>query len=288
MKKILFAALALTMGISACVKDNPFIGISNVAHTPGSVTPDDAVTVTATTTGVKSADLIYTVDNGIPQTVAMTLVSDGSGTFIGAVFTGVIPAQADGAKVVYHIVGKGDGGSARSDNKEYTVSTVVIDYTLLVLNEIDGNGKFVEIYNKGAVAIPLTGVTLVKNESETWWTGGAGVTIAAGGRYSIAQTGSSVTGVDEFTGASGISARQNLKFELKDPAATVLDTFLRTNGGALKASVTPDYSLNMADGGGGIYSFSRTPDGTGTFNLATPTPGAANGASAGPIVTNPS
>jgi len=156
-----------------------------------------------------------------------------------------------------------------------------IDYTQLVINEIDGNGKFVEIYNKGSVAISLTDVTLVKNESGTWWTGGA-VSIAAGGYYTISQSGQSDPGASETTGASGISPKQNLKFQLKAPNATEIDVFLRTNGGALGGGVTPDY------GSGTPYSFSRCPDGTGAFGLALPSCNAANPATeVGPIVTNP-
>ena len=151
----------------------------------------------------------------------------------------------------------------------------------LVINEVDGNGKFVEIYNKGTASVSLEGLTLVKNESGTWWTGGAGATIAAGGFYTVAQTGQGTGCESEATGANGISPKQNVKFELKKSDGTVLDTFVRTNGGNLGDGVTPDY------GSGTKYSFSRCPDGTGSFQLAVPSCNAANNASAGDIVTNP-
>ncbi|MCL1942573.1 MAG: lamin tail domain-containing protein [Candidatus Azobacteroides sp.] len=151
----------------------------------------------------------------------------------------------------------------------------------LVINEVDGNGKFVEIYNSGTEAISLEGYSLVKNEASTWWTGKATTTIAAGGYYTIAQSGGA-NGADEYNGASGISPKQNVKFELKSPdGKTVVDYFARTNGGNWGNSVTPDY------GAGTPYSFSRCPDGTGDFQLAVPSCNAANNASAGDIVTNP-
>ena len=150
----------------------------------------------------------------------------------------------------------------------------------LVINEVDGNGKFVEIYNRGTESVSLEGLTLVKNESGTWWTGGADVTLAAGGFYTVAQSGGA-SGANEYTGASGISAKQNVKFELKNTDGTVIDTFARTNGGNWSDSVTPDYSS------GTQYSFSRCPDGIGSFQLAVPSCNATNGASAGDIVTNP-
>jgi len=134
----------------------------------------------------------------------------------------------------------------------------------LSLNEVDGNGKFVEIYNKSAAAVSLEGVTLVKNESGVWWTGAAGLTISAGGYYVVAQSGGTTT-FDENTGASGISPKQTLKFELKNSSGDVIDQFSRgvTPWGTAISDVTPN-------------SFSRCPDGTGDFKLATPSPKAAN------------
>ena len=52
MKKIMFVALALLMGLASCVKDKqyPGINISNVSYAPTAVQADDDVTVTATIT----------------------------------------------------------------------------------------------------------------------------------------------------------------------------------------------------------------------------------------------
>ena len=54
-----------------------------------------------------------------------------------------------------------------------TNSDGIIDATAsaLVINEIDGNGKFVEIYNNSDKELSLEGVTLHKNEKGTWCTG---------------------------------------------------------------------------------------------------------------------
>jgi hypothetical protein len=160
-----------------------------------------------------------------------------------------------------------------------------VDYSGLVINEVDGNGKFIELYNKGTAAIPLTGLTLRKNGTEGWWTGAAQSTIAAGGYYTIYQVGTNIpTDVGmEATGASGISPKKTLSFDLKTPdGSTTIDRLarLKTGDDTLDASCTPDY------GTVGPYSFSRCPDGTGSFALAVPTPAAANGASQGAIVTN--
>jgi len=139
-----------------------------------------------------------------------------------------------------------------------------VDYSPLVINEIDGNGKFVEIYNKGTKTVSLENLTLIKNESQTWWMGTADKTIDAGGYYVVAQSGGTEV-FDENNGASGISAKQTLKFELKNPNKVVIDSFSRgvAPWGAGISDVTPN-------------SFSRCPDGTGDFKLATPSPRAAN------------
>jgi len=145
-----------------------------------------------------------------------------------------------------------------------TTQAPTIDYSQLVINEIDGNGKFVEIYNKGTEAVSLENLTLVKNETQVWWTGAAGKTIAADGYYVVAQSGGTDV-FDENTGASGISPKQTVKFELKQLNGEVIDSFSRgvAPWSTSISDVTPD-------------SFSRCPNGTGDFMLATPSPKAAN------------
>ncbi|MCL1867578.1 MAG: lamin tail domain-containing protein, partial [Paludibacter sp.] len=155
------------------------------------------------------------------------------------------------------------------------------DYTGLIINEVDGNGKFVELYNNSSNPISLEGVMLIKDESSTWWIGGD-ISIAAHGFYTIAQSGGA-SGANEYTGASGISTKKIVKFELKSPyGALIIDFFARTlEGRNFGDNCTPDYA------GPPSYSFSRCPNGTGEFGLATPSCNSANPAiAAGAIVTN--
>ncbi len=206
----------------------------------------------------------------------------------GNIYVAKIMPQAVGDTVVYYIEATNENGSAQSSRAGYRVGATTVDYGQLVINEVDGNGKFVEIYNKGAAAISLEGVFLIKNEEtaakKVWWTGGASTTIAAGGYYTIVNKDATTAGANEYTGVSGISAKQNVKFELKNPSEDVVDTFLRLSiDGVLGDEITPDYSKAA----NGIYSFSRCPDGTGAFGLAVPSCNAANPATAaGDIVTN--
>jgi len=201
----------------------------------------------------------------------------------GDVYSATIGAQSAGSIVVYTLSATGSDDQSADVSAGYTVVSDPVNYHNLVINEIDGNHKFVELYNKGNAAIPLDQVYLVKNDqANRWWTGKAGAVIQPKGYYAVAQTveGSNINpnppaNASEYTGINGISCSQNVKFELRMPDHTLLDSFLRMKeGGALSDRITPDYST------GTPYSFSRCPDGTGAFGLAPPSCNAANPATA--------
>lgn len=139
---------------------------------------------------------------------------------------------------------------------------VEADYSGLILNEIDGNSKAIELYNAGEIAIPLTGVTLWKNDGESaWWRGSAeSGSIEPGGYVLIIQSGPA-----GFSGGSGISPKQLLKFELKDPTEESLGIFQRGDSGFGEGA--DDVAPN---------SFQRIPNATGGWKQAVPTNGAAN------------
>ncbi|MDR1552804.1 MAG: lamin tail domain-containing protein [Prevotellaceae bacterium] len=241
--------------------------ITDLAHTPASPTNDEDVIVTATVTageGTLTSVKVQWTLNTTPQTdITMTNAAD--------VYSATIVKQVAGSAIAYSVVATNSAGGTSTVSGTYTVrDATVIDYTGLVINEIDGNGKFIELYNKGTVDIPLAGVTLVKNESATWWTGGA-ATLAAGEYYTISQSGQTDPGADETTGASGISPKQNLKFQLKDPDDNELDVFFRSNGEALGTIVIPAYDATTPK-----YAFARCPDGIGAFGLAEPSCDIAN------------
>lgn len=250
MKKIfLFALAALALGFSGCVEDEPYVGISAVSHTPLSVTPEDAITVTATTLNVTSATLIYTVNGGAEQSVAMT----GSGN----TFTGTIPSQAEGSVVRYWVV----SGTAVSETREFTVSAVAIDYTQLVLNEVNGEQKFIEIYNKGTVAIDLQGIKVERNEGASSYTQATSIMLPAGGFAVVTANNfapdpaAPASAIMLGALGSGISAQQALKVTLTAPdGTTILDTFIRQRG---------DDSWGTTTNYDNVGAYTRYPDGTG-------------------------
>ena len=157
----------------------------------------------------------------------------------------------------------------------------------VVMNELDGQNKFIELYNTTDKEISLEGVTLVKYDSSkeggksTTWEGAAGMKIAAKG-YVVLES-SDLADPEEkgdpnykyesanhvFKG--GLSPKKNVMIELYDAKGKLLDTFVRGTEGAGWNQVK-GYAENEE------CSFSRVPNGTGNFAYAAPTKGAANGA----------
>ena len=157
---------------------------------------------------------------------------------------------------------------------------VEADYTKLVLNEVSGNNKFVEIYNSGTAAIPLAGVKLQRNngpaEGGSEWVGTASDAIPAGA-YRLFLF-NSFTPADLETNpayvgwkvSSGISSGQVLKVAIVDPEGTPISVFIRGDDPLPAWQSTAGVTQNSTD------TYSRMTDGTWAY--AAPTPGAANGA----------
>ncbi len=262
MKKILFAALALIVAMASCVKDPQYPGvtISDVTYTPKAVQADVPVTVTATITSFSEvkATLYYTVDDGKINEVGMDPAAEKN------VFSAVIPGQPNDAKVNFHIVAQGEL-VATSAEMEYVVGAVAIDYSVLQLNELNGNDKFIEIFNNGTEDLNLNGVFIEKDAEQNWVADNT-VTIPAGGYlllYSedVAADHSEVPATLIFH--SGLSAKKNVRIQLFTPAGESIDDF------NLVAIDQNDPSMIPAPA-----SYSRNAD--GNWYYADATPGAAN------------
>ncbi len=93
--------------------------VANLAFSPLQPTSVDAVTVTADVSddlGLTAVNLVYTVDGGAAQTVAMTLG-------VAPQYSGTIPAQADLASVSFHVEATDTGSNTTSSaNGGYLVS----------------------------------------------------------------------------------------------------------------------------------------------------------------------
>ena len=157
----------------------------------------------------------------------------------------------------------------------------------LVLNELSGADKFIELYNTTEAELSLEGVYVVKYDSSkdggksTTWTGKAGMTIAAGG-YVVLESSDLADPAEDgdenyvyespnhvFKG--GLSGKKNVFIELYDAEDIKLSEFKRGDEGA---------GWNQVSGFNNDkkHTFSRVPNGTGEWAYADPTKGAENGA----------
>ena len=167
------------------------------------------------------------------------------------------------------------GGSIGSANNGYAG---------LVLNEIDGNNKCIELYNGSANTIPLEGCTLKKDEKLVW-TGAPGYAIESDSYVLLYSTDVTIPGeAQEGYDAglqfdSGLSAKKNVLVQLYDASSVLKDSFQRGEKGTKWGKT--DLPLNVSN------SFSRVPNGTGPWKYAAPTPGAVNGDSTGEIEMEP-
>ncbi len=265
MKKIMFVALALLMGLASCVKDKqyPGITISNVTYNPTAVQENDEVTVIATITSfqkILEAKVVYTID-GESLALAMTEGTDN-------LYKAVIPAYPDGTTVSFYVEADNNEVTAASPVMEYTVGAVAVDYTVLRLNELNGNDKFIEIYNAGADAINLNGVYIEKDGTQNWLADNT-VKIDAGGYLLLYSEDVTIDGAaqagypESLTFHSGLSAKKNVRVQLFTPAGVSIDDFNLTN---IEAN-DPAYIPAPA-------SYSRNAD--GKWYYADATPGAVN------------
>ena len=258
----MFVALALLMGLASCVKDKqyPGITISNVSYTPTAVQEETPVTVTATITSFKEileAKVIYTIDEE-SLTLAMTKGADD-------LYSAVIPAYPDGTTVSFYVEADNIEVTAASPVMEYTVGAVAVDYSVLRLNELNGNDKFIEIYNAGAEAINLNGVYIEKDGAQNWL-GDNTVKIDAGAYlvlYSEDVTLDHPDVPEALIFHSGLSAKKNVRIQLFTPAGVSIDDFNLTNIDANDPAYIPAPA-----------SYSRNAD--GKWYYADATPGAVN------------
>ena len=166
----------------------------------------------------------------------------------------------------------------------------------IVLNELSGADKFIELYNTTDAEVSLREVYLVKYDSSkeggksTTWTGAKDMVIPAKG-YVVLESSDLA---DEAEGGDpnyayesenhifkgGLSGKKNVYIELYNAKDEKLSEFKRGEEGAGWNQVS-GFENNKKN------TFSRVPDGTGEWAYAAPTKGAANGEATGEIEQTP-
>ena len=144
------------------------------------------------------------------------------------------------------------------------------NYNNLVLNELNGDTKFIEFYNKGNLDLSMEGMFITKdgNEEDIKWTGDATHVVPAHGYlvlYSIDTQADHPELGDNMFFNSGLSAKKTIRIALYMADGSERDIFTRGSTGEWGQTIS-----NVAP-----QSYARTPDG-GDWKLADPTPGEAN------------
>jgi len=206
--------------------------------------------------------------------------------FLTAVFVlGTIAVNAQTKIYVYKTDGTASEYNIASIDSISFTAPAPVDYTKLILTEVSGNNKYVEIYNSGTEDIPMKGVKLVRNDGPS--NGGSewpGITddIIPAGEYRLFLFNSFTAGLNTnpafvgWTVGSGISSGQILKVAIVDPNGDEVSVFIRGDVPLPAWQTTTGVTQNSTD------TYSRMEDGTWAY--ADPTPGAANGTKKSEIV----
>ena len=260
MKKILSMLVCASALLAvSCVKDEPYgtPSISGVKNTIA-YTAEDVVTVTATVTSLDkiiSVNLYYSASSASYTAVQMQDTGNN-------VYSGVIPAFPLDTEISYYVEASTAVATVKSSVMTYIVGEVPEDYSGLVLNELNGNDKFIELYNKGDKAIRLNGVYIEKDGNNVWEA--AGITLEPNDYLLLYSEDVIATDHPEYEGsglvfASGLSAKKAVRVQMFTPSGISIDDFNLV-----------DYSTPAP------ASYSRYPDGTGPWTYADATPKGAN------------
>ncbi|MBQ7194835.1 MAG: hypothetical protein IJS07_04310 [Bacteroidales bacterium] len=151
----------------------------------------------------------------------------------------------------------------------------------LIISEIDPFGDCIELYNSGTTAISLEGVKLRRmrvkdalDDEQTIWKGAPSLKLGAGEYLVLTyEEGKEDELVYPRNLRKPISSKKNIYIWLQDSKEKVLCTFQRGEKGRGWGEVR---MVSPKDENDNEYSFSLLED--GSWALANPTPGAANGA----------
>lgn len=273
MKKLLFVAMAVITMLASCNPEPKVPTISNVHQNPEIVVADQDVTVTATVTGGEGEFTIklYFNVNADSYEVEMTPADELNA------YAGVIPGQANGTKVTYYVQVEADEVVVKTDTYEYLVGLAPEPVaSTIMLNELSGVSKFIEIFNPTDAAVVLENLYIEKDaKEEPIWVGDGTITVPARG-YVVLWSEDKVADHPELEGTnyifgSGLSSKKTVRIALfkgEFPNGEQLDIFTRGNqDGSIGWNVTIS-DVNPK-------AFARTPDG-GEWKLADETPDAVN------------
>jgi len=254
-KNIIFLAfLVLLAGVASCTKDQ------------------DVPTGTVFNEGLgggNSADN-YTIN------VSSSPSDDGTVTGSGIYQVGHSCTVTAIANEGYAFISWTENGSQVSSNASYTFTVTsnrslvanftVCDYSKIILNEINGNDKFIEIYNAGSVSINLNGVYIEKDGYQNWLADNT-VSIEVGG-YLVLYSEDVALDHPEVAESlifhSGLSAKKNFHIQLFTPSGVSIGDFNLVNIDANDPAYIPAPASYSRNADGNWYYADATP---GTVNV---------------------
>lgn len=149
------------------------------------------------------------------------------------------------------------------------------DYTVLRLNELNGNDKFIELYNASDTDMDIAGVYFTKDDEDTF-TAAAGTVVPAHGFLTVwsekSDKAESTENPDFPIFEFGLSADKSVKIELFAPDGTSIDLFKNLSEALGETWGEDDGMYDSKDKG----SFARDVDGTGDWYIMTATEGSSN------------
>lgn len=240
---------------------------STTAVCGGNVTNDGGITVT-------ERGICWSIYQNPTINDDHAFSGTGTGDYV-IQMTNLLPAR------LYYVkaYAKNDIGISYGEQRtfETQLGEIENDYSVLYLNELNGDTKFIEIYNMGDYALSLEGMYLMKNDYSTGpiWIADATIVAPAHGYvllYSVDVAPDHPELPESLIFQSGLSAKKTVRITLFMPDGTVRDEFTRGTTGVWGQAISDVNPL----------SYARTPDG-GIWKLADPTPGRANPSFGNPI-----
>ena len=149
------------------------------------------------------------------------------------------------------------------------------NYDGIRLNELNGNDKFIELYNASDADVDISGCQIMKDDEKTIFTA-EGVTISAGDFLTIwSEDVADEAPSDALIFSSGLSADKSVKIELLDPDGNSLDVFKNLSVASGEKWGEDDGKYDSKDKET-KPSFARETDGTGDWYIMLPTQGKTN------------
>lgn len=201
-------------------------------------------------------------DGSHPKGGSYSRIPDGTGTW-----TVVNEATKGTANKVTDKTDDGD-----DEGQPVTPPVPGVDYTVVKLNELNGNDKFIELYNTSDKEIDISGMSIRKDAEKINYVAPQGKKIAARGFLLLPTTDDAEDFSIGFTG--GLSADKSVQIELLSPAGEPVDVFrnLSESKGMSWGEKDGKYDGKSPK----KRSFGRDVDGTGHWYVMDATQGASN------------